>query len=69
MKKHKFLLLIDGPTEGCRKVVPFNTYQAALKAGRALIANNACIENKILIIHGDILPISTDRDDAEKASL
>ena len=69
MKNDKFLLLVDGPTEGCRKVVPFDTYEAASEAGLSLIASNSCSENKILIIHGEILPISVAQYDAEKALL
>jgi hypothetical protein len=67
MKKEKYLLLInDWPTDGCRRVKSFDTYKAAWKAGQEFISNHIDMENKVLIINGEILSISTYPGESEE---
>lgn len=66
MKKDKYFLIVnEWPTEGCRKVKSFDSYEAASKAGHEFVLNHIGTENKILIIHGEILSLSPHYEESE----
>ncbi len=60
MKKMKYVMVInDWPVEGCRRIKSFRTYEEASSAANAFLAAHADMENKIMLVNGEILSIGT----------
>lgn len=66
MENDRYLLVInDWPKEGCRRITPFDSYEAASNAGLSFLKNHADVENKLMIIRGEILALIGNNRDSE----